>query len=144
MQSSVHERKNIRGPGMTDILAQANTWQAAKCENSQSNEAYREFCQQQFYVIRRMLPELIAECERYRKIAIEERAQLNFYEDNSLDDHATWGGITEKMRDEIREQAERELDPLPEHEHVWVNMAPNIHMTCSICGKTKSGIRERR
>ena len=43
---------------------------------------------------------------------------------------------------ELEENAEHELDS--EHEHVWVNMAPNIHMTCSICGKTKTGIRGRR
>lgn len=49
---------------MTNILTRVKAWQAAKCENSQSNEAYLEFCQQKFYEIRRMMPELIAECER--------------------------------------------------------------------------------
>lgn len=56
---------------MTDILARVKAWQAAKCENSQSNEAYLEFCQQKFYEIRRMMPELIAECERLKTEIID-------------------------------------------------------------------------
>lgn len=108
-----------------------------------------------------LLPELIAECEFWRREAIEERAArlfplwLPLWEDLPEEDYGVDNeGEILHGKKYYREQAERELDMTDhnqqaereldsEHEHVWVNMAPNIHMTCSICGKTKTGIRGR-
>ena len=94
-----------------------------------------------------ILPDLIAECDFWRQKAIEERAKriTNICEPDKF---GTWPRLEKIVYEEAETQLERELDMTDhnqqaereldsEHEHVWVNMAPNIHMTCSICGKTK-------
>ena len=133
---------------MSDILARAKELAA---QHEASGYIHRDATL--------LLPELVAECEFWRRRAIEERAKriTNICEPDKF---GTWPRLEKIVYEEAetqleREQAERELDMTDhnqqaereldsEHEHVWVNMAPNIHMTCSICGKTKTGIRGRR
>ena len=58
-----------------------------------------------------LLPELISECEKWRKIAIEERSmQIQFFMNDDVNMmRDAWQLVGEDIRKECREQAEKEL-----------------------------------